>query len=54
MVHHVQIFGPVASVLTFKTEEEALEMANDSIFGLAAGVFTSSSSIFSLLRLLSS
>ncbi|BGO91993.1 hypothetical protein NBRC10512v2_004257 [Rhodotorula toruloides] len=35
-----EIFGPVMSVMTFKSEEEALEMANDSIYGLAAGVFT--------------
>lgn len=45
----MQIFGPVMSVMTFKSEEEALEMANDSIYGLAAGVFTGSScSPFSL------
>ena len=36
-----EIFGPVLSVIAFDTEEDALRMANDSDFGLAAGVFTS-------------
>jgi betaine-aldehyde dehydrogenase len=36
-----EIFGPVMSVLPFDTEEEALRRANDTEFGLAAGVFTS-------------
>ena len=35
-----EIFGPVMSVLTFKTEEEAIKKANNTIYGLAAGVFT--------------
>ncbi|WP_147126854.1 betaine-aldehyde dehydrogenase [Shimia ponticola] len=35
-----EIFGPVLSVLSFKTEEEALARANDTEFGLAAGVIT--------------
>ncbi len=35
-----EIFGPVMSVLKFATEEEALTRANDTQFGLAAGVFT--------------
>ncbi|SDG08865.1 betaine-aldehyde dehydrogenase [Alloyangia pacifica] len=35
-----EIFGPVMSVLKFSTEEEALARANDTQFGLAAGVFT--------------
>lgn len=35
-----EIFGPVMSILTFETEAEVLERANDTTFGLAAGVFT--------------
>jgi len=35
-----ELFGPVLSVLTFETEEEALALANDTQYGLASGVFT--------------
>ncbi|NNL17821.1 MAG: betaine-aldehyde dehydrogenase [Boseongicola sp.] len=35
-----EIFGPVLSVLDFDTEDEAITRANDTVFGLAAGVFT--------------
>ncbi|WP_067484465.1 aldehyde dehydrogenase family protein [Actinomadura hibisca] len=35
-----EIFGPVAVVLPFDTEEEAVTLANDSVYGLAAGVWT--------------
>ncbi|MDF0728816.1 NAD-dependent succinate-semialdehyde dehydrogenase [Cytobacillus sp. S13-E01] len=35
-----ETFGPLAPITTFKTEEEVIERANDSIFGLAAYVFT--------------
>jgi aldehyde dehydrogenase (NAD+) len=35
-----ELFGPVLSVLSFETEDEALRLANDTPFGLAAGVFT--------------
>ena len=35
-----EIFGPVVSVTTFCDEEEALEIANDTEFGLGAGVWT--------------
>jgi aldehyde dehydrogenase (NAD+) len=35
-----ELFGPVLSVLSFETEEEAVRLANDTPFGLASGVFT--------------
>jgi aldehyde dehydrogenase (NAD+) len=35
-----EIFGPVQTVLVFDEVEEAIAIANDSIYGLAAGVFT--------------
>lgn len=35
-----EIFGPVISVAKFTTEEEAIELANNSVYGLAAAVFT--------------
>jgi aldehyde dehydrogenase len=35
-----EIFGPVLSVTTFKTDEEALEIANDTLYGLGAGVWS--------------
>lgn len=36
-----EIFGPVVTVQTFRTEEEAVRLANDTQYGLAGGVFTS-------------
>ncbi len=35
-----EIFGPVLSILKFDTEEEVIERANNTSFGLSAGVFT--------------
>ncbi|MGM8216582.1 aldehyde dehydrogenase [Bacillaceae bacterium W0354] len=35
-----EIFGPVLAVTTFKDDEEALEIANDTLYGLGAGVWT--------------
>lgn len=37
-----EFFGPVLSVMAFDTEEQALEIANDTEYGLASGVFTRS------------
>lgn len=39
-VFQEEIFGPVTSVTTFKTMEEAIEIANDTLYGLGAGVWT--------------
>ncbi len=39
-VFQEEIFGPVVSVTTFKTDEEALEIANDTLYGLGAGVWS--------------
>jgi aldehyde dehydrogenase len=39
-VFQEEIFGPVASLTTFKTVEEAIEIANDTLYGLGAGVWT--------------
>jgi gamma-glutamyl-gamma-aminobutyraldehyde dehydrogenase len=36
-----EIFGPVLAVSTFETEDEAVALANDTIYGLAASVWTS-------------
>src|SRR6266568_3124612 len=39
-VFQEEIFGPVVSVTTFKTEDEALELANDTLYGLGAGIWS--------------
>ncbi len=39
-VFQEEIFGPVVSVATFKDEDEALSIANDTLYGLGAGVWT--------------
>lgn len=39
-IHCEEIFGPVSVVKSFKTEEEILELSNNTNFGLMAGVFT--------------
>jgi aldehyde dehydrogenase (NAD+) len=37
-----EIFGPVLSVIPFEDEAEAIAIANDTVYGLAAGVWTQS------------
>ena len=39
-----EVFGPVLAVTSFTTEEEAVELANDTEYGLAAGIWTSTES----------
>jgi acyl-CoA reductase-like NAD-dependent aldehyde dehydrogenase len=36
-----EIFGPVLSIIPYDTEDEAVEIANDTVYGLAAGVWGS-------------
>ena len=54
MSHRVaqeEIFGPVLSVMTFRTPEEAIERANNTPFGLSAGVWTDKGSkIFKIVN----
>ncbi len=38
--YHEELFGPVAVLYRFKSEEEAVRIANDTVFGLGAGIFT--------------
>lgn len=42
MSHRIarEMFGPVLSVLTFRTPEEAVEKANNTAYGLSAGIWT--------------
>jgi aldehyde dehydrogenase (NAD+) len=39
-IYYEETFGPVASIITVKDEKEALAVANDTIYGLSAGVIT--------------
>ena len=39
-VNQEEIFGPVVSLIPFKTEEEVIEMANSTRYGLSASIFT--------------
>lgn len=41
LISRQEVFGPVAPLMKFKTEEEAIDMANDTCAGLAAYIFTS-------------
>jgi aldehyde dehydrogenase (NAD+) len=39
-IYREEVFGPFVAISSFKTEEEAVERANDSMYGLGAAVFT--------------
>jgi succinate-semialdehyde dehydrogenase / glutarate-semialdehyde dehydrogenase len=39
--YHEELFGPVAVLFRVNSEEEAIRIANDTVFGLGAGIFTS-------------
>ena len=39
-ISKVEVFGPVLSVQSFRTPEEAIQKANDSMYGLAAGIWS--------------
>lgn len=40
-----EIFGPVAAIIKFKSEEEAIKIANATVYGLAAAVHSESESL---------
>lgn len=39
-IYREEIFGPCVAIVSFRTEEEAIEMANDTAYGLGAALFT--------------
>jgi len=39
-IYHQEIFGPIATIIKFETEEEVIEMANDTEYGLASYFFS--------------
>ncbi|MEK7096204.1 MAG: aldehyde dehydrogenase family protein [Patescibacteria group bacterium] len=39
-VWHEEVFGPVLPIITFKTEQEAVRLANDTVYGLGARVMS--------------
>lgn len=43
-IYREEIFGPLLAIRTFKTEEEAIRLANDTNYGLSATLFTDSAS----------
>ena len=41
-INQEEIFGPVVSLISFKTEKEVVDMANSTKYGLSASIFTES------------
>lgn len=39
-IYREEVFGPFVVITTFKSEDQAIEMANDTVYGLGAAVFT--------------
>lgn len=39
--YHEELFGPVASIIKVKNEDEAIEVANETVYGLGAAIFSS-------------
>ena len=51
VIARAEIFGPVLSVMTFRTPEEAISRANNTPYGLAAGIWTNTGSkVFEIAR----
>ena len=47
-----EVFGPVLAAMTFKTEEEAIQLANNSEFGLAGAVISADEQVIRLAYVL--
>ncbi len=43
-IAQTEVFGPVLCIIKFKTEEEAVRIANDTVYGLAAGIWSNDAS----------
>ena len=39
-IYREEIFGPCVAIVSFKTEQDAIEMANDTTYGLGSAIFT--------------
>lgn len=46
LVWREEVFGPILPIMTFRTVEEAIELANDISYGLGAYIFTRDESLF--------